>query len=281
MSEKDNGSQDPNISDTEEVGEEQLSEIFGEANPDFEELAEDIETVVDQKPFYDRVLPELYKDHLNGEDIIDPLDSVIRDTIEVARLTSFFARLKIDSEKAVVMITNEACEQGDISESVRDAFQTFWKEHSWLEEAVSALLQREEGYMYPTGQGLTVEYVDQGDPEFVSDWQAIHGVDDLWNMTLPTQELIRLMAITTRFTDDELNRFLDNSGGTVGLGQDELEEMRDAADELLDNAKSFQKSVDRLEEYTIDEMDDYRQFEQEFDQSAPEDLDDDLPDYEL
>ncbi len=281
MSGKQNGSQGSHAEADEGIDSEQLSKVLEDSNPDFDQIASDIETVVDQKPFYDRVLPELYKDHLNGEDIIEPLDSVVRDTVEIAQLTAFFARLKIDTDDAVVAVTNEICEQGAISESTRDKYQAFWKEHSWLEEAVGALLQRERGHKYPTGQGITVDYIDRGDSKLMSDWQAIHGLDDMWETTLPTYQLIRLMAVATRFTDEELSTFLDNSGGTVGLEQDELEDMREAADGLVEQAKSFQETVDRLEEYTIDEMGDYREFDQEFDESASEDLDDDLPDYEI
>ncbi|MFC7177868.1 hypothetical protein [Halosegnis marinus] len=198
----------------------EFEEVFGisqeEWDPAIPQIAEDIESIVELKPFLDAVLPDLYTSHLNGDDIRDPFYSLVQEQVEFGRVTAYIYRRTTDAVAGARILATIARNTGEIDDATHRDFVDLWEEHNWIAEAVPVAIQQEDGYQYWTGHGVDVQYRENDSTMYV-DWVAKQGVDDLWDIQAPMPSVLSMFASVTRFQEERLEAFLDNRGGSLGL----------------------------------------------------------------
>jgi hypothetical protein len=166
-----------------------------------------------------------------------------------------------------------------IDDVTQRAFIDLWEEHSWIADAIPVALQRQDGYHYWTGHGVDVQY-RANEPELYVQWLAKQGIDDLWDIEAPMTAVLSMFAVVTGFQEERLEAFLDARGGPLDLEPDDIEELDEALERLIENAESLRETIPRLQEYTIETMDDYSGFDETLDPASEAgDHDDNLPEY--
>ena len=265
------------------ISDEEVEDVFGlpreEWEADLSQVSGDIETVASQKPFFDAILPDLYTSHLNGDNIAEQFYNLAKERPSFGRFATFIGQHATDEVAGARIIATMACNTGEIDDATQRAFIDLWEEHAWITDMLPVIIQREDGYHFWTGQAVDIQYNDD-EPDIYINWRASHGVDELWDVEMPMFSMLSMLAAVTQFQEERLENFLDDRGGSLGLESEDIEQIDDELRRLIENAESLRETVPRLQEYTIDSMNDYSDFDETLDsEEDSDDHDDDLPEY--